>query len=109
MADIEKESGGFEGLFENLRHVIAVSRQKFDLERASNSDKQKWARLLIQGCEAYGKLMETAKIEEIEARVSELEAAKPQVLEPLSFPRENLFERLKREEDERKNGGIRYD
>jgi hypothetical protein len=61
-------------LFENLEHVIAVSRIKFDLTRASNSDKQKWARLLISGCEAYANLLETAKLEEIEARIKNLEA-----------------------------------
>jgi len=73
LASPASKRGDFQPLFENLSHLIDVSRQKFDLERASNSDKQKWARLLIQGCEAYGKLMETAKIEEIEVRLESLE------------------------------------
>jgi hypothetical protein len=63
----------FQPLFENLSHVIDVSRSKFDLARASNSDKQRWARLLITGCEAYAKLMESAKIEELEERINKIE------------------------------------
>lgn len=73
MACIESEKSSFEALFENLSHVIDVSRQKFDLERASNSDKQKWARLLIAGCEAYANLLETSKLEKLEERIANIE------------------------------------
>lgn len=76
MASTETKTGEFQPLFENLRHVIDVSRTKFDLVRASNSDKQRWARLLISGCEAYASLLETSKLEEIEARLSNLEENK---------------------------------
>ena len=37
----EQKTSSFKPLFENLEHVINVSRKKFDLARASNSDKQK--------------------------------------------------------------------
>jgi len=73
LAGTAGKPGDYQPLFENLRHVIDVSRKKFDLKRASNSDKQKWARLLITGCEAYGSLMEKAKIELIELRISQIE------------------------------------
>lgn len=69
-----QKTSPFKGLFDNLSHVIDVSRNKFDLTRASNSDKQRWARLLIQGCEVYGKLLETAKIEDIENRLEKIES-----------------------------------
>jgi hypothetical protein len=67
------QTSSFQSLFDNLSHVIDVSRTKFDLVKASNNDKQKWARLLIAGVEAYAKLMETAKIEEMEQRIQAIE------------------------------------
>lgn len=73
LASIAPKKGDFQPLFENLSHVIDVSRKKFDLTRASNSDKQRWARLLISGCQAYSELLEASKLEEIEARIQALE------------------------------------
>ena len=68
------KTGDFQPLFENLSHVIAVSRNKFDLQRASNGDKQRWARLLILGCQTYADLLEKVKLEEIEERIKKIEA-----------------------------------
>jgi hypothetical protein len=76
LMSITSKRGDFKPLFDNLSHVIAVSRNKFDLVRASNLDKQRWARLLITGCEAYAKLLEASKIDELEARLTRLEEEK---------------------------------
>jgi hypothetical protein len=72
----EKETGGFKPLFNHLSHVIDVSRIKFDLQQTNNHDRQRWARLLITGCEAYAKLLEASKIDELEARLTRLEEEK---------------------------------
>lgn len=72
----EQERGAFQPLFNHLRHVIDVSRTKFDLQQTNNRDKQRWARLLITGCEAYAKLLEASKIDELEARLTRLEEEK---------------------------------
>ena len=76
LTPMDKKRSSFESLFENLSHVITVSRTKFDLVRASNLDKQRWARLIITGCEAYAKLLEASKLDEIEARLTKLEEGK---------------------------------
>jgi hypothetical protein len=72
----EQKKSGFQPLFNHLSHVIDVSREKFDLHRTNNHDRQKWARLLITGCEAYAKLLESSKIDEIEERLTKLEEGK---------------------------------
>lgn len=74
----EQGKRGFQTLFDNLSHIIDVSREKFDLVRTSNRDKQHWARLLICGIEAYAKLLEASKIDELEARLTRLEEEKHQ-------------------------------
>ena len=68
------KTSDFQPLFENLSHVIEVSRQKFDLQRASNNDKMRWGRLLIEGAKAYASLWESRKIEALEQRLENLEA-----------------------------------
>ena len=73
----EQEISGFQALFSHLSHVIVVSREKFDFQRTNNRDRQRWARLLIAGCEAYAKLLEASKIQEIEVRLTKLEEIKP--------------------------------
>ena len=71
--EINTPASPFKGLFENLSHVITVSRYKFDTHRATNNDKMKWARLLISGCQAYADLLETVKLESIEKRIQVIE------------------------------------
>jgi hypothetical protein len=73
MARSAQKTSDYQPLFDNLSHIIGVSRTKFDLKRASNSDKMKWARLLILGCQAYASLMESAKIEDLEQRIIKIE------------------------------------
>jgi len=60
-------------LFGYLALVLNVSREKFMMERASNSDRQKWARILIDGCRAYGELLHDVAVEGLEERVKLLE------------------------------------
>jgi hypothetical protein len=61
------------GLFGLLAHVLNVSKEKFDKEKALNDDRQKWARIIISGVEAYGRLLEAVQIEELERRLEALE------------------------------------
>jgi hypothetical protein len=63
----------FQPLFEHLSHVMTVSRKKFDYVQARNADKLKWGRLLIAAAEAFGKLYEASKIDELEERLERLE------------------------------------
>jgi hypothetical protein len=65
--------GQRKALCSNLAHVILVSRTKFDSERASNGDRQRWGRLVISGIEAYGKLLEAAQLDDLSDRVERLE------------------------------------
>jgi hypothetical protein len=57
-----------ETLFRVLRHVLAVS-----LEKVANSGKQGWGRLIVNTIQTYGKLLETAEIENLVERVTALE------------------------------------
>jgi len=69
-------------LFNLLYHVLAVSTKKFDMEKASNSDRQKWARIIISACAAYGDLLKDVELESIEDRLTILERQQEkQVLE----------------------------
>jgi hypothetical protein len=59
--------------FKVLRHVLAVSLEKFDKEKIANDAKLKWGRLLVNTIQTYGKLIEVYEIEDLMQRVSELE------------------------------------
>jgi len=79
---MEQQTGNFnakehrQGLFSTLEHVINVSKTKFDKEKASNSDRQKWARVIITGVQAYGSLLHDIENEELEERIRKLEEVK---------------------------------
>lgn len=60
-------------LFQLLSHVLETSKDKFDKDKASNVDRQKWARLIIGGVQAYGELLKTFELENIENRLERLE------------------------------------
>ena len=60
-------------LFGYLALVLNVSRSKFEMERAANSDRQKWARIIIDACRAYGELLHDVQVEDLEVRVKLLE------------------------------------
>jgi len=60
-------------LFGYLALVLNVSRSKFEMERAANSDRQKWARIIIDACRAYGELLHDVEVEDLEGRVALLE------------------------------------
>jgi hypothetical protein len=60
-------------LFELLGHVLATAKEKFDCQRVCNGDRQKWARIIITGVEAYAELLKGVQLEELEERLSKLE------------------------------------
>ena len=60
-------------LFNLLYHVLAVSTRKFDMEKASNADRQRWARIIISAVQGTGELMKDLELEEIEKRLELLE------------------------------------
>ena len=60
-------------LFGVLGHVLVVSRNKFDRETASNSDRQKWGRLIVSACEAYARLLQTTELEALSERLDKIE------------------------------------
>jgi hypothetical protein len=60
-------------LYGFLDEVLKVSQTKFRMEKAGNSDRQRWARIIISAVQAYGNLLEIAKLEEIEERLKMVE------------------------------------
>jgi hypothetical protein len=74
---IDTKKSPFQGLFENLAHVIEVSRKKFDGNHITNSEKMKWARLVIGACSAYSAVYEKYKLDDLEARIKALEERRP--------------------------------
>ncbi len=60
-------------LFRCLSGVIDVSKTKFDMEKASNSDRQKWAKVIVAAVQAYGKILNDADIEQVKQRHEVLE------------------------------------
>lgn len=66
-------------LFGILTHILIVSKQKFDMERASNRDRQAWGRLIVGAVEAYGRLLQTQQLDELEERIEFLEGVKKQI------------------------------
>jgi hypothetical protein len=66
--------GHKKALFSLLSHVLVTSKTKFDCEKADNRTRQGWARIIIGGVEAYGKLLDSIQLEQLEKRVSALES-----------------------------------
>lgn len=75
----EEDAENFDGkkrrsaLFGMLSHVLLTAEGKFDMEKASNGDRQKWARIIISGVEAYARLIQASQTDDLEERVSKLE------------------------------------
>ena len=61
-------------MFDLLSHVLATAKEKFDKQKALNGDRQKWARIIISGVQAYAELLKGVQLEELEKRVSKLES-----------------------------------
>jgi hypothetical protein len=69
-------------LFNTLNVVLETSKEKFNKQKASNTDRQRWARIIISACAAYGDLLKDVELESIEERLSRLERQQEkQVLE----------------------------
>ena len=60
-------------LFSVLNHVLAISVEKFDMQKAANADRLAWGRLIVNATQAYGKLLETCELEELLERIQRLE------------------------------------
>ena len=107
---IDKPNERRKRLFLVLDGIISFAEEKRVLKGNSDRAKQAWSRIAISAIDSYGNLLKTDELESIEARIEAFEHEKPRILEPLSTPmRENLLDRLKREEAERKKAGIQYD
>ena len=69
-------------LFNTLDVVLETSKEKFNKQKASNADRQRWARIIICAAAAYGDLLKDSELESIEGRLSRLERQQEtQVLE----------------------------
>ncbi len=95
-------------LFQVLDSIISFAEEKRVLKGNSDKAKQAWSRIAISAIDSYGNLLKTDELQNIEARLEALEHGKTRILEPLPM-RENLLDRLKREENERKQAGMQYD
>jgi hypothetical protein len=62
-----------QSLFSVLRHVLAVSLEKFDKNTIRDTSKQAWGRLIVNAIGTYGKIIETMELEELLQRVQLLE------------------------------------
>jgi Mor family transcriptional regulator len=60
-------------LFSSLSGVIDVSETKFKMDKASNSDRQKWAKVIVSAIQVYGKILNDSEIEEVKTRLEVLE------------------------------------
>jgi hypothetical protein len=70
---IDVKGSPFQGLFENLAHIIAESRKKFDNCHTKNSERLSWARVVIGGCAAYSAIYEKSALEDLQSRIKALE------------------------------------
>ena len=60
-------------LFERLDHVLSVCESKFNMRKASNATRQRWARLIVQATQVYGKLLDGVENEAILKKIAEIE------------------------------------
>ena len=60
-------------LFNLLDAVLETCKSKFDKQKASNGDRQRWARIIIAAAAAYNDLLRDVELEGIEERLSRLE------------------------------------
>ena len=70
---INTKGSPFNGLFENLAHIIDVSRSKFDNCHIKNAEKLRFGKLIVEAARAYGQLFEMSALDDLRARISELE------------------------------------
>ena len=56
-----------------LRDTISTSWDKFDKIKASNKDRQSWARIIISACDSYNKILGEIEISQLWDKVNELE------------------------------------
>ena len=73
MKDEENSRRNRDVLFAQLEHILSTSKQKFDMRKASNATRQKWARIIVQAIQVYGKLLDGAENEAILKKIAEIE------------------------------------
>jgi uncharacterized membrane protein YccC len=56
-----------------LNDVLKISGEKFHKEKASNTDRQRWARIIISAVDAFNNLLKDSELQEIEERLCKLE------------------------------------
>lgn len=61
-------------LFQDLDVVLATAKEKFNKQKALNSDRQKWARIIISAVAVYGDLLRDFELENIGERITKLES-----------------------------------
>lgn len=52
------------GLFKRLTTVLDVAEKKFQINNKRDHTRLKWGRLIVQAVNSYGKLLETAELEQ---------------------------------------------
>ena len=60
-------------LFSHLDYAIGLSRDKASKEKAKNTERMSWTRILIMAVESYGKLLETVQLENLNERLEAIE------------------------------------
>lgn len=72
-----------------LRHVLAAAVRKFDNEKIANSERRSWARIIISSIQAYGDLLESSQLDDLESRL--------EMLEDKELEKRGLFQEQERE------------
>lgn len=62
-------------LFKALRHVLGISLEKFNMEKASNADRMKWGRLICTAIQTYGTIMKDSELDDLVERLHRLEVS----------------------------------
>jgi len=60
-------------LFNALDVVLETCQEKFARQKARNTDRQRWARIIVSTVATYEVLLKDSELEEIEIRLSHLE------------------------------------
>ena len=60
-------------LFGHLDYALVLSREKASKEKAKNTERMSWTRILIQAVASYGDLLDSVQMEQFEQRLTLLE------------------------------------
>lgn len=86
-------------LFGHLDYAISLSREKSGKEKAKNTERMSWTRILIQAVQCYGQMLADTQLADIEERLSRLDQqGQPETLSSL-IEHEDILLRLKKQSD----------